>query len=639
MQRSTRLEQIIHHITFAASTINEIVHASEIPFLDVTAMLSSSILNCLQSVKSHKEVCFEMAERIHEVLCIIIRLCSSAETDGMLPPALLYDIARFSNTMEKIYTFVKAQGPKGRIKQLFKAINDASSLEACQDHLERSLIAFRISTGVTVSIAMTKMKAESQRFHEEIVALLKQHPELTNSEYSSTRSRSSSIHFGNSSGSLSMLPASPKIFHGRAHELQQALTILKTDEARLALLGTGGIGKTSLATALLHHGDIIAKYAQRYFVTCHSAATCGDLITNIASHIGLERGQHMVKKIIGYFKNGSAALLILDNLETLWEPITSRRDVEEFLSLLTDVPHLALIITMRGAERPNRVKWTRPFIPPLEPLSDSAAHQTFIEIADEIHEEIGIQKLLALTDNLPLAVSLIASVAAHDGCDNTLLHWKTESTRLLSDGCDKRSSLDISIIISLCSSRLTPAGQDLLSILSMLPDGLSDADLVQIQFPIHSILNAKATLLQTSLAYTANNRLKVLVPIREYVYRSLPPHVELRTAMNRFLRGLLNAWNITMSSAESDIVLQITKNLGNMNSILQDGLTTSYTDATDTLTSVAQLNKFYRLTRRGLCPPMSNALRCIHAWKNHPVCGQILCKRLLTSQYPTQICQ
>jgi hypothetical protein len=86
-----------------------------------------------------------------------------------------------------------------------------------------------------------------------------------------------------------------------------------------------------------------------------------------------------------------------------------------------------------------------------------------------------------------------------------------------------------------------------------------------------------------------------------------------------------------MSSAESDIVLQITKNLGNMNSILQDGLTTSYTDATDTLTSVAQLNKFYRLTRRGLCPPMSNALRCIHAWKNHPVCGQILCERLLTS--------
>jgi DNA replication protein DnaC len=141
-----------------------------------------------------------------------------------------------------------------------------------------------------------------------------------------------------------MLPASPKIFHGRAHELQQALTILKTAEARLALLGTGGIGKTSLATALLHHGDIIAKYAQRYFVTCHSAATCGDLITNIASHIGLERGQHMVKKIIGYFKNGSAALLILDNLETLWEPITSRRDVEEFLSLLTDVPHLALIV-------------------------------------------------------------------------------------------------------------------------------------------------------------------------------------------------------------------------------------------------------------------------------------------------------
>jgi hypothetical protein len=85
---------------------------------------------------------------------------------------------------------------------------------------------------------------------------------------------------------------------------------------------------------------------------------------------------------------------------------------------------------------------------------------------------------LELTGNLPLAVSLIASVAGAEGCDSALARWRFESTRMLSDGYDKRSSLDISIMLSFTSSRMTPGAQDLLSILSMLPDGFTDADLL-----------------------------------------------------------------------------------------------------------------------------------------------------------------
>jgi hypothetical protein len=36
----------------------------------------------------------------------------------------------------------------------------------------------------------------------------------------------------------------------------------------------------------------------------------------------------------------------VDNLETVWEPLDSRGDVEEFLSLLTDIKHLTLIVSM-----------------------------------------------------------------------------------------------------------------------------------------------------------------------------------------------------------------------------------------------------------------------------------------------------
>ncbi|KAJ7248790.1 P-loop containing nucleoside triphosphate hydrolase protein, partial [Mycena rebaudengoi] len=319
-------------------------------------------------------------------------------------------------------------------------------------------------------------------------------------------------------------PPSPKIFHGRESELKDVVDVLLQNSARIAILGAGGIGKTSLATAALHNPQVEAKYSQRYFVPCHSSPTCPELAATIADHIGLEKGSNMSKRVAHYFSHAPPSLLVLDNLETPWEAISSRFEVEEFLSLLTDVPHLSLVITLRGAERPSTVKWTRPFLAPLKPLSNVAAWQTFIEVADEGHDDAIIKELLDLTGNLPLAVSLIASVAASEGCAQALSRWKLESTHMLSEGYDQRSSLDISIMLSYTSSRMTPGAQELLGILSMLPDGLRDADLVQAKLPIADILACKTTLIRTSLAFVDQNQhLKVLVPIREHILHIHPP--------------------------------------------------------------------------------------------------------------------
>ncbi|KAJ7240431.1 P-loop containing nucleoside triphosphate hydrolase protein, partial [Mycena rebaudengoi] len=316
-------------------------------------------------------------------------------------------------------------------------------------------------------------------------------------------------------------PPCPQIFHGRESELQDVVNILIQDSAHIAILGTGGMGKTSLATAALHNPQVEAKYSHRYFVPCHSSPTCSELAATIAEHIGLEKGSNMAKKVAHYFSHTPPSLLVLDNLETSWEALSARSEVEEFLSLLTDAPTW---ITLRGAEHPSKVKWTRPFLAPLEPLSNVAAWQTFIEVADEGHDDASIKELLELTGNLPLAVSVIASVASSEGCALALSRWKLESTRMLSDGYDQRSSLDISIMLSYTSSRMTPGAQELLSILSMLPDGLADANLVQAKLPIPDILSCKATLIQTALAFVGQDQhLKVLVPIREHILSIHPP--------------------------------------------------------------------------------------------------------------------
>ncbi|KAJ7277496.1 P-loop containing nucleoside triphosphate hydrolase protein, partial [Mycena rebaudengoi] len=337
------------------------------------------------------------------------------------------------------------------------------------------------------------------------------------------------------------LPPSPQIFHGREVELQHVVNILVQDSAHIAILGAGGMGKTSLATAALHSPQVKAKYSHQYFVPCQSSPTCTELAATIADHIGLEKGSNLPKRVAHYFAHAPPSLLILDNLETTWEPLSSRSEVEEFLSLLTDAPHSGLMITLRGAERPRKVKWTKPFLTPLKPLSNVAAWQTFIDVADEGHDDDSIQELLELTGNLPLAVSLIASVASSEGCAQALSRWESKSTRMLSDGYDQRSSLDISIMLSYTSSRMTPGAQELLSILSLLPDGLTDADLVQAKLSIPDILACKTTLIQTALAFVGQDQyLKVLVPIREHILQFHPPANAFKLKLREHFHQILD---------------------------------------------------------------------------------------------------
>src|ERR1700760_1680772 len=152
---------------------------------------------------------------------------------------------------------------------------------------------------------------------------------------------------------------------------------------------------------------------------------------------------------------------------------------------------------MRGAERPAKVRWTRPFLPPLGPLSSEAARKLFEDIADDVHETKDVDQLLHLTDNMPLAVDLIAHLVDYDGCASVLARWETEKTSLLSTGSDHRSNLDASIAISLSSPRLMsiPGAKDLLSLLSILPDGLSDIELIQSNLPIQNVLACRTALL------------------------------------------------------------------------------------------------------------------------------------------------
>ncbi|KAJ7048862.1 P-loop containing nucleoside triphosphate hydrolase protein, partial [Mycena amicta] len=437
-------------------------------------------------------------------------------------------------------------------------------------------------------LQVEQMHDEARKRHEELVALmeavrLERQEDL---DFDADEDEDGSLAARNSlkssSTSLSLLPSSPQIFHGRDAELSTCVGALCASEpAQLAILGPGGMGKTSLSLSVIHHQSVEAFFGvHRYFIPLNGTSSAADMVAKIAGHFDIthQQPEKAVLRRLGEIGARAPVLVVLDNLEDCWEPSTSRAKVEDFLSLLTDVPQLHLVVTLRGVERPNKIKWTRPFLLPLAPLSLSAARDTFLDHTDDPDDLPAMTKLLALTDHLPLAICLLANLAAYEGsCTPVLERWNSQTTAMVSvssgAGSDKLSSLDTSISLSLSSARITaePHAITLLSILALLPDGITRSDLDEMDLPspfsLANIARAESALVRSSLAYRDTHRVRVLAPIREYARKHCPLPRELSEPVKRhyFLIMQLFKGPATCTPA---LMQRLSADLGNLRSLV-----------------------------------------------------------------------
>ncbi|KAJ6606000.1 P-loop containing nucleoside triphosphate hydrolase protein [Mycena vulgaris] len=573
---SWKAAEVLYYTQAAATTLRDIASSTDVPFLSAIAALSTSVIPLVQGVKTNKDRCVRMLEEVHQLLCSLATVVLDSEHPPT--PKILDQIGGLSQTLQKFHACLRSQKEISKIKRLFKQVELTAQLDACEAELHTAVEVFKIISGVGLSGEVAKLYTDGEQRHQELLELVKTRKNLEFSDAASSI-QGTFRDMNSSSGSLPMLPALPHIFHGRERDLQALVAALLSEPARVSILGMGGIGKTALATAALYHPSVTEKYLHRHFVSCESASNAAGLITLVGSHLGIEPSATLTKTIIRFFSECGTAILLLDNLETPWEPFATRSPVEEFLSLLSDIPHLALLITMRGVERPAKVKWTRPFLPPLDPLSFPAARQTFVEIADDpAHEdEEALAEILELTGHLPLALTLMASIASLEGYRGAIARWRTESTSLLSDGHGRTSNLDVSIRVSLSSPRMnsSPHAMDLLSLIALLPDGIAEHDLLTSQVPIPDIQKCRSALIRTALIYMDHDgRIKSLSPIRGYMQRFHWPSHSLTDPLRRYFQELMSIWFMHQQcfSGVLKLVPRLTSHLGNIRELVLAGL-------------------------------------------------------------------
>ncbi|PPQ68164.1 hypothetical protein CVT26_005770 [Gymnopilus dilepis] len=346
------------------------------------------------------------------------------------------------------------------------------------------------------------------------------------------------------------LPPPPSDFVGRDNLVMEgAIHLTLISSPRVAILGHGGIGKTSLALAILHHESAKAFFGQnQFFVPCDTLKSGYDLALAITQILGSAIGEKddLLMILKAKLSGLGRLLLVLDNFETPWLESQSLEEIERILGLISSIKLVALIITMRGDVPPPTIVWTS-VLPEngLQPLGQLDARYMYLSLQQSRQQPTtqifdDLDALLKAVDYVPLAITLLAAQGRLSTPADLLKRWTKLKTKLLKTTApqsNKLTNISVSINLSLNSSIMQQNSQclKLLGVIAFLPAGIPHwRTLVEELFPqVEDPPYAVDILCQTSLVFRPDtNTITMLSPTRHYINEEFKAEVSFSIAQD-----------------------------------------------------------------------------------------------------------